>query len=45
MTMPQTLTLGPDEALRKNPFTSYDVGWIVLCIGMAIGSPRFTPLE
>ncbi|WP_413491857.1 amino acid permease [Morganella psychrotolerans] len=24
--------------LRKIPFTKYDTGWVILCIGMAIGS-------
>lgn len=24
-------------ALNKIPFTSYDAGWVILCIGMAIG--------
>ncbi|EOA5630288.1 hypothetical protein ACH4RN_002752 [Providencia rettgeri] len=23
---------------KKIPFTKYDVGWVILCIGMAIGS-------
>ncbi|MEM5310815.1 amino acid permease [Paraburkholderia sp. JHI869] len=30
--------LARSEARPVVPFTSYDVGWIVLCIGMAIGS-------
>ena len=33
-----TPTLAPDEVAVKVPFTSYDFGWVVLCIGMAIGS-------
>ncbi|MEJ8664180.1 hypothetical protein [Pseudomonas sp. LP23] len=27
-----------EKLLEKPPFTSYDFGWLVLCIGMAIGS-------
>ncbi|EIR56096.1 putative membrane protein, partial [Yersinia pestis PY-14] len=23
---------------KSVPFTQYDVGWVILCIGMAIGS-------
>ena len=28
----------PQNDLRKIPFTKYDTGWVILCIGMAIGS-------
>ncbi|WP_260436015.1 amino acid permease [Burkholderia sp. Bp9143] len=27
-----------DESLGRVPFTRYDMGWVILCIGMAIGS-------
>ncbi|HCR4037894.1 TPA: transporter, partial [Morganella morganii] len=27
-----------DNHKSKIPFTSYDLGWVILCIGMAIGS-------
>ncbi|HDS4602849.1 amino acid permease [Citrobacter freundii] len=31
---------------NKIPFTSYDVGWVIMCIGMAIGSGIvFMPLQ
>ncbi|SIT39077.1 transporter [Paraburkholderia piptadeniae] len=34
----KTPTLARSEPLLEIPFTGYDFGWIVLCIGMAIGS-------
>ncbi|WP_230623092.1 MULTISPECIES: amino acid permease [Pseudomonas putida group] len=30
--------VGVNSERRKIPFTTYDFGWVVLCIGMAIGS-------
>ncbi|MGK7630780.1 transporter, partial [Salmonella enterica] len=31
---------------NKIPITSYDVGWVIMCIGMAIGSGIvFMPLQ
>lgn len=34
------MTVNTTEAVikQKIPFTSYDMGWVVLCIGMAIGA-------
>ncbi|MBK0030947.1 transporter [Erwinia sp. S43] len=34
------MTINNEEAVNhlKIPFTSYDLGWVVLCIGMAIGA-------
>lgn len=33
-----TSTENSAKALGKIPFTMYDAGWVVLCIGMAIGA-------
>ncbi|XKM13028.1 amino acid permease [Orbaceae bacterium ac157xtp] len=34
------------EELKKIPFTKYDFGWVVLCIGMAIGAGIvFLPIQ
>lgn len=34
------------EELKKVPFTKYDVGWVILCIGMAIGAGIvFLPIQ
>lgn len=30
--------VAPEISYKKVPFTRYDVGWVILCIGMAIGS-------
>lgn len=38
-TAPITTTRTPEESPRERvPFTRYDAGWVVLCIGMAIGA-------
>ncbi|MEM5312568.1 amino acid permease [Paraburkholderia sp. JHI869] len=35
-----------EGSVQRVPFTSYDAGWVVLCIGMAIGSGVvFMPLQ
>lgn len=34
------------EQRLKVPFTSYDLGWVILCIGMAIGAGiTFMPIQ
>lgn len=39
ITQPQEQTqTGQDIDLSSIPFTRYDVGWVILCIGMAIGA-------
>ncbi|WP_241082996.1 amino acid permease [Achromobacter xylosoxidans] len=38
-TAPMTTTCSPEEdPVERVPFTRYDAGWVVLCIGMAIGA-------
>ena len=39
-------TSTPDISKKSIPFTRYDAGWVVLCIGMAIGSGIvFMPIQ
>ena len=41
-----TSTENSAKALGKIPFTMYDAGWVVLCIGMAIGAgPVVMPIQ
>jgi serine transporter len=42
----QQAYLGGCSSRKTVPFTSYDMGWVVLCIGMAIGSGViFMPIQ
>ncbi|WP_462402199.1 amino acid permease [Pseudomonas sp. Marseille-QA0332] len=47
MTMTHTIAeLSPPRETLKIPFTRYDAGWVVICIGMAIGAGIvFMPLQ